>query len=637
MSQETSPEPLAVRQRSRPVCYTCRIRKVRCEGSSSNPENEKEPPSKCSNCQRLGFQCQWRAPESGEHYVPPPKRRRTIGQRLVRSAVKNKTMVPGPTTQTPDGESSGQQVTASTRTLAPVDQDLEDRPEENNYELNPLPNYQPDQLGDILDFNLGSDQLGDIALDFDLGSDFLDLNLAGEGLDFIPLPAVDPSILQLSEPTSAPSSYEWPLSTHGHEVSQPEVTQDESTTLDRTGNSFSTFNEDNRQLIQHYLEVIKGYSKVDDRSKNPNNLFVSAFAQSLSFPPLFHAILAFSASHLSIEDPSYVDQAKKFDQLAEESFEIFRKSHSSEIDGLLSAIFVRVKKVHVMGASVDSFLGLLATAIDVISTKEGEEALEDSSSLTRRIILRLAILDARSACFRLGGGVLIERLRRSPSLSFIFDLDTHSHNPPLGPIMNLLRADIFRKRVADFELQLHKQLEGEFITSRPIRTDEVRSLYTDIQHAIGRCENQATVKEKGPDVDNLREEVLDSTNYGFYLELSALHSTLLYLYQVYPLPNLQPELSISKVLQCQLKIQYDPSRANSPSSIIPSSLFLAGLATSDPIHRDWVLNVLKKGEVWGSYVTKTRHLLEAMCRTKSQGNTLDICGAMDQFTGRFII
>lgn len=448
-------------------------------------------------------------------------------------------MAPSPTAQTPDGESSGPQVTASTRTPATVDQALENRPEDSHYELNPLLNYQPDQLGDILDFNLGSDQLGDIALDFDLGSDFLDLNLAGEGLDFIPLPAVDPSILQLPEPTSATSSYEWPLSAHDHEVTQPELTPD---TLDRTGNSFSTFNEDNRQLIQHYLEVIKGYSKVDDRSKNSNNLFVSAFAQSLSFPPLFHAILAFSASHLSIKEPSYVEQAKKFDRLAEESFELFRKSHSSEIDSLLSAIFVRVKKVHVMGASVDSFLGLLATAIDVISTKEGEEALEDSSSLTRRIILRLAILDARSACFRLGGGVLIERLRRSPSLSFIFDFDTHNHNPPLGPIMNLLRADIFRKRVADFELQLHTQLRGEFITSRPIRTEEVRLLYTDIQHAIGRCENQAMMNEKGLDVDNLTEEVLDSTNYGFYLELSALHSTLLYLYQVYVSTAFDPVL-----------------------------------------------------------------------------------------------
>lgn len=50
---------------------------------------------------------------------------------------------------------------------------------------------------------LPSDDLGDLTLDFDFGSDLLDLNLGEEGLDFIPLPTLDPSILQLSESTQA--------------------------------------------------------------------------------------------------------------------------------------------------------------------------------------------------------------------------------------------------------------------------------------------------------------------------------------------------------------------------------------------------------------------------------------------------
>lgn len=241
-------------------------------------------------------------------------------------------------------------------------------------------------------------------------------------------------------------------------------------------------------------------------------MFISAFTQSLSFPPLFYAILGFSASHLSMDEPSYGEQARRFERLAEESFNTFKQTHSSEIEGFLSALFVRIKTIHVMGGSVDSFFSINAEVVNIISTRQGEKALEDPNSLARRIVLRLALLDARAGCFRLGGGALIERLRKSPTLSFIFDFDSYMTHPP-GAAISLLRADILRKEVGDLDMQLHRQSAGEFVVSPPVRTERVNSLYRDIQREIARCEREMS---NHGDLDILGEEVLESSTYNYY-------------------------------------------------------------------------------------------------------------------------
>lgn len=139
---------------------------------------------KCTNCQRLGFQCQWGMPEPGEQYDPPPKRRRTIGQRRRRL---------GQIEPISGGKASGSEGGDQDR-LTPVPQSgtwdsVAGCPEDSNTQ-----NQPPWLL---------SDDLGDLALEFDFGSNFFDLNLGEEGLDFIPLPTLDPSTLQLSESTQA--------------------------------------------------------------------------------------------------------------------------------------------------------------------------------------------------------------------------------------------------------------------------------------------------------------------------------------------------------------------------------------------------------------------------------------------------
>ena len=501
---------------------------------------------------------------------------------------------------------------------------------------------------------------GDLSfeLDFGLSSGGLDLNLAGEGLDFVPLPTVDASILQdLASFTTLPN-YHYPstLLTSNDSTTTMLVTNDSDGggAIDTANSSNTSVNANNRHLIKHYLDVMKGYAKVDDRARDANNLFISAFTKSLYFPPLFHAILAFSASHLAMEDPSYADQAHEFSRLAGESFDTFRRAENFEADGLLSALFVRVKTVHMLAGSVDSFLELIAAAVDIISTKKPQVEASDpaSSPWTGRTMLRLAILDARASYHRLGGGQLVNFLREIPACSSLFAQDLPQTESE-GALFNLLRADIFRMRVADLDVRLHEQLNGEFVTAAPIRIDEVKALYANIRYEIEQWNKEMAKKMDIPDFEEplIEDQVLGSTAYGYYIVLSALHSALLYLYNIFarvpsscfpdilanivkPLPSFNPEQSISKVMYCQLKIAHDPSRATSPSSILPSSIFIAGLMTSDAVHRHWIIQLLKAGEKWGTYVKKARELLEAMLR-QSAGS--DVRDTMDEITGRFII
>jgi hypothetical protein len=79
------------------------------------------------------------------------------------------------------------------------------------------------------------------------------------------------------------------------------------------------------------------------------------------------------------------------------------------------------------------------------------------------------------------------------------------------------------------------------------------------------------------------------------------------------------------------------SRCCSPSSILPSSLFLAGICTGDPIRRDWVIERFRQGETWGIYIRKARELLQAIVKLRKKGGNIDVRSIMDEVTGRFII
>ncbi|KAL6786375.1 hypothetical protein J3E68DRAFT_420807 [Trichoderma sp. SZMC 28012] len=620
------------RIRSRSGCHTCRLRKVRCKARSGSLEDARKHASTCSNCNRLGLSCRWQPPAPGERFSPPPKRRHMIGRRVSRRAEEDKPCSPSlstqflkdaATTHTVENDDSlsvfKEQIDQTGTPLSDQSNNASSQPQSDPFEL------------------LAGTQF---YFDNDLDYRSLELDLSGEGLDLIPLPAVPPSVLHRSN-DSQPFIMNDAFSLEGIDnddwQSGELPTDSEEPMLRAAKIRGPSVNEDNRQLIQHYLEVMKGYAKVDDRSKDTNNLFISAFSKSLSFPPLFYAILSFSASHLSMENPTYCDQAKIYDRLAQESFNQFRHDESSTMDGLLSALFVRVKQIHVTAGSIDTFFELITAAIDIVRTGEVEKALADSSSLIRRIVIRLAILDARASHYGLGGGQLVQHLQNVPAVSSIFKGEI-GQTAIVGDVSSLLRADSFRMHVAKLDMRIQEQLRNEFASLTPVRTEEIKSLYKSIQQQADLWEAEIVEDSKDDDMEDIvEEEQLSSATYGRFTVLSALHSALLYLYTVYPLPSFDPEASVSRILHYHLKIRYDPSRSNSPSSILPSSLFLAGICTGDPIRRDWVIERFREGEAWGVYIRKARELLQAIVKVRKKGGNADVRSVMDQVTGRFII
>jgi hypothetical protein len=317
--------------------------------------------------------CQWNKPAEGENYTPPPKRRRTVGNRR----------------RGQDGDASPSPLPQH------ILQEGSNEPAESIKSADAA-EFEPQAFTDLTDLQLDLPE----EFDFDAGLG-VEPNLfwSGEGVDFIPLPLIESTPMLFQTTADNYLQVEMPPVAQLPCLS-PDTDQD-PLGQDTDVSAFSiTGNVDTRRLIQHYLEVMNGYSKVTDHGTNNNNLFIAAFSKSLFFMPLYYAILSFSASHLSLQDPSLADTACRLDNLAEEHFNRAFQDYTAKVEGLLSALFVRVKRVHVMGESVSSFLRLISIATEIIFSNQGREALETPSELSGRIVLRLATLDARASCYR---------------------------------------------------------------------------------------------------------------------------------------------------------------------------------------------------------------------------------------------
>lgn len=458
---------------------------------------------------------------AGEDYSPPPKRRQTVGIRRERlktnrssqSALCTASHEPSQVT-----ESQEEYVPTSTDALRPFEQDGANSAQPAPFELDAC-----------------VDMLGDLPFDLDFGLDIhpVDLNFNGEGLDFAQLPTFNHSFpLSNGDPIRDTNMTDILSSPNTLQTSkQPHSYASEGKADSAMSGESTSIGVDEQHLIQHYLATMTGYAKVDDCPRGANNLYTSAFSQSLSFKPLLYAILAFSASHLALENASYFEKASKFEQLAHESFDAC-KQDVSEPDSLLSALFVRAKRIHLLGGDVDSLHSLIGQAAEIALSKKGQRALRDPFSLAQRIVIRLALLDARASCYRIGGGQLIKALRSISAVSFIFDHDKNVDSTS-NALVSLLRADILRMKVGELDLRLRFQTESEDVIGFPVRTEEVRSLHKHIEHEIRQWEHQMSCRGHDPDEVSPTESILEASTYAQYLVMAALHSAVLYLYLLY--------------------------------------------------------------------------------------------------------
>ncbi|KAF5010085.1 hypothetical protein FDECE_3727 [Fusarium decemcellulare] len=171
---------------------------------------------------------------------------------------------------------------------------------------------------------------------------------AGEGLDFVPVPTIR---------------------LHPPNVSGSQSTGKPLTIDPRTIAIY------HRWLIRHYVQNINGYPDITETDTAWNQQFLNPFANSLIFLPFFYAMLAFSVSHVSIIDAAFNQSVQQYETLAEQTFTRFSESHKTEVEGLLSALFLRIKKTHVMGGNVVEFLRLMSMATDIITSPTGQQML----------------------------------------------------------------------------------------------------------------------------------------------------------------------------------------------------------------------------------------------------------------------
>lgn len=193
--------------------HSCQVRCTEAAPSSSLQA------TKCSNCNRLAFDCRWQSPEPGEQYVPPPKRRRTFID-------SDSGTGEGHALSLPDGLAGGQVQAGS-------DLNVEAGPHSNG---DLIPMESSPVLDDGLDFFGAAGDLGWVP-----GLDFITPMLS---YDFPPLDDLQFESTPVASGSGADSN-EPPL---GQRVA-------DSTMVDTNEVNTPFVDGDNRHLIQHYLEV----------------------------------------------------------------------------------------------------------------------------------------------------------------------------------------------------------------------------------------------------------------------------------------------------------------------------------------------------------------------------------------------
>ena len=348
-----------------------------------------------------------------------------------------------------------------------------------------------------------------------------------------------------------------------------------------------------------YPQVMKGYAKIEERL---DNLYISAFARALDLPALFHGILAYSASHLSLTQPQYVFASEYHAAEAKKGLE----QESYDCAARLAAIFILVKRAHTLALPISEILGLLDVAGDTVALPENQSVLADPRGLARTVIDRLLLIDHRAAFFGKGGGKFAHRLRTL-------------HPDFFDDLPGLQRASELRLRVTTS-------------ASPRLALSQAYGLLGDIETAILEVDRP----------DERHAPPLQGSVYNDYMISSVLHATVLYLDLLLQesghfLPRSALERSTQRILHLALAVANDPSRRDTPSAIWCSSMFFAGLYVKDPIQRDWVCEKLQQGERWGLNIRKARELLEACVRKKDAGERMDIGQLMSSVTGDFVM
>ncbi|VUC31670.1 unnamed protein product [Clonostachys rosea] len=470
-------------------------------------------------------------------------------------------------------------------------------------------------------------------------SGFFDLNLNFDSLgeEWMPLP-YEP--MQSTVPTVTATAH------RGYD-------EEDNRSISSEASGQVTITPADHSLIQHYLNVMSQYAKL--RGSADENIYTQIFSNmALFYPPLYHAIMAWTAMHLgqSKRQTHLVDVAEQRNNHAIVLLHQDRDI-SRHLELALVAIWFALQYDLLASPGIDSSCRHLEFAADLLDAQRQQAAAAEQSPspsllgrIGTRVLLWLGTFDARASWVGGTGRLLqsLEFFRTSYDfLEALFPDATHGETASSSHLRFSLQSNLELDLLDNRFALLHRQVLAAPTT-----------IWSEIQSDLLLLQRRL---ESTPVIANALDIILHNSSrvvkgkittnvFNNLLLLSACYSLIIEFHRLFPslaTGHLEPtdklisgEAAATRIIRisawvCRL-------RPSSPQNIWPRILFLAGIETTDLIQQDWVLRTLSEAERWGGNFTKTKALLDYVIKEQgSQGARVDYLDAMKQCTGLFIL
>ncbi|KAI1798832.1 hypothetical protein F4811DRAFT_153910 [Daldinia bambusicola] len=663
--------------RSKTGCSSCRRRKVRCD----------ETKPICNACTRLSLPCSYE-PNRANSTDTLRYRVRFVNSRYTRSRVEDKPTSSEGSQQSISSRSIASEATeAKPKQKAPKDnnttkEDTQVNPRENPREdhrentknnvdpisgvnrpdhsttlphLSPVqnpPGGPPSQHGaetravpepaivntsiSQLDVYEAQPQInpGYVPAFFDLNMNF---DLLGE--EWL-VPNTPGNAMLSSEPDSEPCQVEVPGPISGIPgISSISSISSTSNTQDAT----VVIGPDDHSLIQHYMSVMTGFSKI--RSTEGENLYNHIFtSMALLYAPLFNTIMAWTALHLgqTRPDPDLVRKAEERYSLA---ISMLHQDQTVAIqfERSIVTIWFALQFELLAARDVTGFCQHLDFIADLVDAhrrhlKSGGE-VTPLGYIGSRMLVWLGAYDSRGAWIG-GTGRLLENLE-----SFFADynfIDAAFPNLPastedLKPSLRLsLELDFLDSRI----VQLHRR-----IGPAPVAMwSQVQLGLLTLRERFNRDPSVAPIISYINEPSRALAGQITTKSFNCLVLLAAYYSVVINYHREVPAAvsaNIRNQLTpadLAATYIVRLASLVGRLRPPSPQNIWPRLLFLAGIETTDIVYQDWVIKTLTEAEIWGDNFRRTRLLLEQVIKIQStKGVRVNYVDVMKQHSGLFII
>ena len=435
-------------------------------------------------------------------------------------------------------------------------------------------------------------------------------------------------------------------------------------------------------LIQHFLTSMKQYStKLLESAEEDINY--SMFSNlGLFNAQLFHAMMAFAALHRAQTQDSFFSQAEQRYQRATALLFEDENPHN-HLDVTISTVWFLLQYELLRACGVVRFCDLLAHLAHALDTYPTHHASSSSglSKVGTRTLVSISTYDVRALASGGRGGHFLRSLEKFlPARVLLGEPASSLSGGPLAPLSLSISASSALDHAALLRLRLRcNLLHGRILMlSSPGggSRDEVTLTEDDPECIALRrlmIEQHEIFERRGNAVTDFSMQVatgkmpqtdgeLPLQHYIYLLALSSVYAVFLDYHQAIPIVDgsscAAEALSSSKssgstnnhavflsAEECSARMVHTAwfireNRNLSPQSVWPSLLLAAGVASTDGVHRAWVLSSLKEIDHWATHFLQTRVLFEAVYKTQLRlqpGQVVDVLKIQSQTTGPFII